>query len=172
MLGWGKPCPSCWGLSSAVSHVPQCRREALGITLVQSLAIPIVTKSGVRLLAAQKPIKRPGWWREEFALFWMRQPWGVGGRVDTCPKTEFPPAPPHQSGGKSFCRQREGANAETAQSALAVILKLIMRRCDQHHLDCFKYSQSSVPGLVCSHFLEASSQNCGSLCHGYSLVIM
>ena len=43
---------------------------------------------------------------------------------------------------------------------------------DQCHLDCFKYSESSVPGSVCSHFLEASSRNCGSLCHGYSLVIM
>ena len=37
----------------------------------------------------------------------------------------------------------------------------------KHHLDCFKYSWSSVPGSVCSRFFEASSQNCGSLCHGY-----
>ena len=28
-----------------------------------------------------------------------------------------------------------------------------------------------LPGSVCFHFLEANSQNCGSLCRGYSLVI-
>ena len=43
---------------------------------------------------------------------------------------------------------------------------------DQHHTDCFKYSQSSVPRPVCSTFPEANSQNCGSLCHGYGLVIL
>ena len=43
---------------------------------------------------------------------------------------------------------------------------------DLHHLDHFKYSYSSVSGSVCSHFSEASSRNCGSLCHGSSLGIM
>ena len=32
---------------------------------------PHVTESAVRLLAAQKPIKRQGWWKGNFALFWM-----------------------------------------------------------------------------------------------------
>ena len=58
------------------------------------------------------------------------------------------------------------------QSALTVIMKLAMWWADQQHLDCFKYSLSLVPGLVCSHLFEASSQNCGSLCPDYSLVIM
>ena len=65
-----------------------------------------------------------------------------------------------------------GLHVETVQSALTVVLKLVMRWSDQCHLDCCKYNQSSVPGSVCSNFFEASSQNCGSLCHGYSLVIM
>ena len=29
------------------------------------------TRSGVRLISTQKPIKRPGWWKGKFALFWM-----------------------------------------------------------------------------------------------------
>ena len=33
---------------------------------------------------------------------------------------------PRQSGGKSFYRHREGAHAETARSALTVILKLVI----------------------------------------------
>ena len=35
-----------------------------------------VTRSGV-LLTAQKPIKRPGWWKGKFALIW-RLATGVG----------------------------------------------------------------------------------------------
>ena len=31
----------------------------------------LVTESGVQLLIAQKPIKRQGWWKVKFALFWM-----------------------------------------------------------------------------------------------------
>ena len=68
-------------------------------------------------------------------------------------------------------RWREGVHAETAQSAVTVILKLVMQWSDQCHLDCFKYSYALVPGSVCSHFLEASSRNCGSLSHGYGLAI-
>lgn len=58
------------------------------------------------------------------------------------------------------------------QSALTVIMKLVMWWADQQHLDCFKYSLSLVPGLVCSHLFEAGSQNSGSLCHVHNLVIM
>ena len=38
------------------------------------------------------------------------------------------------------------------QSALTVILILVMQWSDQRHPDCFKCSSSSVPGSVCSHF--------------------
>ena len=44
-----------------------------------------VIKNGIRLLNAQKPLKRPGWWKGKVALFWMpaMEGWGqgcVGGR--------------------------------------------------------------------------------------------
>ena len=32
---------------------------------------------GVQLLAAQKPVNRPGWWKEKFALFQMPATWRV-----------------------------------------------------------------------------------------------
>ena len=37
-------------------------------------------------------------------------------------------------------RQRKGAMYRTVQSALTVILKLVMQYSDQHNVDCFKYS--------------------------------
>ena len=46
------------------------------------------------------------------------------GKVDACPKA-VPPSP-GQSVGKSFYRQREGLRADGAQSALTVILKLVI----------------------------------------------
>ena len=76
-----------------------------------------VTESGVRLLIAQKPIKRQGWWKGKFALFWTP---ATRGRADSCPKADSPHC---QSGGKSFYRW---LHAETAQSALTVILKLVI----------------------------------------------
>ena len=39
-----------------------------------------VAQSGVWLLIAQKPKKRPGWWKGKFALFWMLAA-GDGGNV-------------------------------------------------------------------------------------------
>ena len=93
-----------------------------------------------------------------------------GGR--TLVQRPTPPrVPPDKQGARAFTDGGRGLHVETAQSALTVMLKLEMQWSDQHHLDCFKYSSSSVPGLVCSHFLEVNSQNCGSLCHDYNLVI-
>ena len=40
--------------------------------------VPSVTESGVELLTAQKLIKRQGWWKGKFVLFWMLAT-GVGG---------------------------------------------------------------------------------------------
>lgn len=61
---------------------------------------------------------------------------------------------PLKSAGKSF--YREGLHTEIA---LTVTLKLVMQLFDQYHSDCFKYSECSVLGSVCSLFLEASSWN-------------
>ena len=70
-----------------------------------------------------------------------------------------------QSGGKSFYRRR-GLHAETAQSGLTVILKLVISGLICVILIVLSTLKSSVPGSVCSHFLEANSQNCDTLCHG------
>ena len=43
---------------------------------------------GVWLLAAEKPITRPGWWKGKFALFQMPATWGEGGSI--CPKANSP----------------------------------------------------------------------------------
>ena len=51
-----------------------------------------VTESGVWLLATQKLLKRPGWWKGEFALVWMLAT-GVGGVEGGCvSKGRLPPS--------------------------------------------------------------------------------
>ena len=53
---------------------------------------------------------------------------------------------------KRFYRQRErGLCVKIAVSADSH-LQIGHWWSDQLHLDCFKYSYSSVPGLVCPHF--------------------
>ena len=61
------------------------------------------------------------------------------------------PNPDWQPVGKNFYRQKAGElHAETAQSALTVIFQIGHWWSNQHHLDCFRYSQSSVPGQFVS----------------------
>ena len=131
----------------------------------------IVTKIGVWLLLAWKPWKRPGWWKGKFTLF------GGAGKADASPKVDYPPPTiPWPSGGNSFYRLGGGATSRTTQSDLTVILKLVIGGLTSivpASSWLFQgYSLSSTSGSVCSHFLEANSWNCGSLCHGYSPVIM
>ena len=87
-----------------------------------------------------------------------------------------PCPPPHlapwQSGVKSFYRLREGATCRNSTVGSNSLLETGHQRSHQRHLDCFKCSLSLVAGSVCFHFFEASSGNCGSSCHGYSLFIM
>ena len=107
-----------------------------------------VTKSGVWPLAAQKPVERPGWWKGKFASFWMPAN-GDRGRRYTCAKADSPaPTMLHQqSGGKNFCRWREGAPCRNSRVSSDAHLQTGLQRSDQRHLGCFKYSQSSGPGL-------------------------
>lgn len=81
----------------------------------------ILSKSEVRLLASLKPIKRQAWWKVCFILeagkWWLE----VGGRTPVQRSAPLPGQPV----GKSFYRHREGLQAETAQSARTVILKLV-----------------------------------------------
>ena len=76
-----------------------------------------------RLLATQKPIKKPGWWKGKFALFQM--PATGGG--DQRPTPSVPP--PTSKGVRAFIDRAGGTGllAETAQSSLTVIFKLVIR---------------------------------------------
>ena len=82
-----------------------------------------VTKSGVQPLTTQKTIKRPGWWKGKFALFWMLA--SRRGRADTCQKANSLPHP-RQSGARAFIDRGRGLHAEMVPSALTVILKLVI----------------------------------------------
>ena len=96
---------------------------------------PNVTKSEVWLLAAQRPMKRQGWWRDNFALFGHRQ---------LLFKGQLPPTPLHthhwQEVGKSFYSLREEATCRTSTVSSDSHLEVGDRWSDQSHLDCLKYS--------------------------------
>ena len=64
------------------------------------------------------------------------------------------PNPAQQSGGRSFCRQREGASGRNSTVSSDRHPQSGHRWSDECRLDRFRYSWSSVPGLVCSHFLR------------------
>ena len=92
------------------------------------MATPSVTESGVWLLAAQKPIKRQAGGKESLLYFGCRQwrLWGEG-TCRPCPKANSPfPLPPNKQWTRAFIDRRRGLHAETAQSALTVILKLVI----------------------------------------------
>ena len=94
---------------------------------------------------------------------------GAGGWTSVQRPT---PSHPQMIGGQTFYRLRKRATCRNRTVSSNCHLEAGHRWFDQHHLDCFKYSQSAVPWLVCSRFSEANAWNCGSLCHGYSLLIM
>ena len=105
------------------------------------------------------PIKRPGGGKERLFYFGYWQPaWGKEGR-DYCPKANFT--------DNQWARTSTGWGRTYMQKQHSH-LGMGHWWSDQHHLDFFKYSQSSIPGYVCFHFLR----NCGSFCHGHSLVTM
>ena len=85
------------------------------------------------------------------------------------------PSPDNQE-GIAFIGWEGDATCRTAQSALTVILKLVIGGLTSvvpASSWLFQgYSLSSASESVCFHFLEANSWNYGILCHGYSLVIM
>ena len=67
-------------------------------------------------------------------------PVGEEGR-DSSPKADSTPQPPYSDTqwARVFIDRQRGLHAEAAQSALTVILKLVIQWTDQRHLDCFKY---------------------------------
>ena len=76
---------------------------------------------GVWLLATQKPINRPGWWKAKFALFQMSASATGEGEGRHLSKGWLPALA--TSGVRAFINRR-GLHAEIAQLSLTVILKL------------------------------------------------
>ena len=97
--------------------------------------------------------------------------WGFGGegRVDSCPKADSPPHPT-TSRARAFIDRRRGLRAETAQAALTVILKSVLRWSDQHHLDYtvnlqlqgrfVPISLRAVLGIVAAHVMATAWSSC------------
>ena len=118
-------------------------RSALPVLFPQTHA---VTENGVWLLAGQKPLKRPGWWKGKFTLFWiLATQRGSGGWADICPKANSTHTHTHtpshrQSVGWSFYRPREGATCRKSTVNSDSHLEIGHRWSDQRHLDCFKYT--------------------------------
>ena len=82
-------------------------------------------KVRVWLLATQKPLKRQGWWKGKFALFWMPATPELGLEGGLLSKGQLPPHGDNQW-GRAFTGRGRGLRAETARSALTVILKLVI----------------------------------------------
>ena len=124
----------------------------------------LVTRSGVWLLVGQKPVKRQVWWKVCFIL--DAGNWSGGGQtpVQRWTLSLAPAIPTDNQWTRAFIDRGRGLHLETL---LTVILKLVSS--DPTSVILIKYSQSSVPGSVCSQLPEASSWNSGSWCHGYSL---
>lgn len=105
---------------------------------------------------------RLDWWIEKLALFQMPATGGervadIYPRVDSCPS---PAPPPNTSTGNLWAR---GLRGTTYRNSIVIFsphshLQIGQQWSDQRHLGCFRYSWSSVPGPICSHFLAASPQ--------------
>ena len=99
------------------------------------------TKNGIRLLATQKPTKRPGWWERKLALFWIPAT-GAGGGYwggGVCLSSGQLPATYIQPVGKSFYRPREVAICRNSTVSSSSHLEIGHQWTGQRHLDCFKY---------------------------------
>ena len=96
---------------------------------------------------------------------------GEGGLLS---KGRLPPSHPHDNQwARAFIGWGRGLHAETTQSALTLILKLVMQWSNQHHLDCFLRTVNlQFQGLFVPISLRPVPWNCSSLWHGYGLVIM
>ena len=78
---------------------------------------------GFRLLAAQKPVNRPDWWKGKFALFQMPATGGgVGEGGRHLSKSRLSPSPDKQGVRAFIDKSRGRLHAEAAQSSLTVIV--------------------------------------------------
>ena len=113
-----------WDLNSQKSGGGRGRVEAVWVWIqtgfLENQSVIMLPKVGVQVLATQKPINRPGG-KESLLYFgcWQRG-WG---RTDVCPKVVPPPLTTR--GARAFIDWGRGLHAETAQSALTIIFKLV-----------------------------------------------
>ena len=99
------------------------------------------TENGIRLLATQKPTKRPGWWERKLALFWIPAT-GAGGGYrggGVCLSRGQLPAAYIQPVGRSFYRLREVAICRNSTVSSNSHREIGHQWIGQRHLDCFKY---------------------------------
>ena len=129
-----------------------------------------VIRSGVQLLAPQKPLKSPSWWKGKFGLLWMPAIRGEG-RVDTCPQTDS--SPPHwqvrwqellQTEGRGYLWKQHSQLWQSSCNCLSVVWPASPWLFQAQLI--FSSGASWFP------FLWGSSQSRGNLCHDYSLVII
>ena len=151
-------------------HTIQYQSSCSGFVASYGFCCSVTKRCVVWLLTTQKSTNRSGCGKESLLYF---RCWQLVERADICPKAD------------SFhCDQRAvavtdrigggwgwGLHVETAVSS-DNHLETNHWWSDQHHLDYFRYNSFSAPGLVCFHFFEVNSRNCGSLSCGYSLDIM
>ena len=76
----------------------------------------------VWLLATQKPLNRPGWWKGKFALFQMSAPATGEGEGRHLSKGWLPALATSEA--RAFINRRRELHAEIAQLSVTVILKL------------------------------------------------
>ena len=76
-----------------------------------------------------------------------------GGRVGTSPKADFSSLDNEWT--RTFIDRGERVMCRKSRISADTHLEIGHRWSDQCHPDCLKYSYSSVPGLVCSHFLKS-----------------
>ena len=82
---------------------------------------------------------------------------------------------PDKAAGENVYKQRWGSGGTPRRNSTVIShshLQIGHQWSDQHDLDHFECRKASVPGSLCSHFFAVSSQNCGLLCPGYSLMVM
>ena len=116
--------------------------QSLG-TLVLFLFLNVLMLQVVPATHCSKAIKEARLVERKFCFILEASNWG-GERMDLCPKATSPPltisVQDLLKGSFRGVWMEGGLHAETAQLALTLTLKLVMRWSEQHHLDCVKCS--------------------------------
>ena len=145
ILAWEIPCGGAWW---TVVHGVTKESNVSLVTKQHRTFGPShthVTKSGVQFLTAQKTIKRPGWWKGKFVLFWMPAT-GVGEGWTPVQKLTSPTL---LTISGQECSQTEGGTPHR-NSTVSSDCHLVIgpQWSEQHHPDCFKYVNLQFQGRL------------------------